>query len=93
MTPREIEAICANYNYQPIIKLTPIDKETTYSYWRHQPNPETAEQFAQRNVDNFIADNVRSYELKLVRVKAEADYEADPTAALAAVKSQAGVLK
>lgn len=74
---RIIAAICSNYQYQP--QILDSDKNITGI-------PESQADFAGRMLDKFILENVLSYEMYLVRKKAEADYKVNPEAAVTAAK-------
>ena len=65
---RVVTAMCANYGYQTSIPNSnfnpdlPVDPETNPV---DIPNPETANQFANRVTRDFLMTNTVAYELKL----------------------------
>ena len=63
MDERLINALCSNYGYQPLISEPEV-----------HANPETKEQFAQRMMDTFISENIKRYELGIIKEKAETEY-------------------
>ena len=64
---RVISAMCANYGYQAMVPnpdfnpAEPIDPDTNPE---NIPNPETANQFANRKTRDFLMENTVAHELR-----------------------------
>ena len=83
MDDRQIEALCNNYKYQEVI----VDDE-----FKEVANPEIRADFAQRMVSEFIENNVKSYEVNLVREKATEEYIKNPESTMVDYRAKLEVL-
>lgn len=75
---RVLDAVAANYNRQEQVPNPDFDEALPESQAnvRMIDNPETIAQFANRMVRNFLAENVKAYEVKLAKQAATEAAEA-----------------